>query len=193
VVAHPERMPMSVEEYLELDQRSSDVRYEYCNGYAYLMSGGSPQHALIIGNVQGELARQFRLSHVACRAYPADATVFLTRDIYVHPDVVVTCDQSDLVSTDSLHFPRLVVEVLSPGTERRDRSQKFDWYRGCPSIQEIVLIRTMHPLVEVYRRRATDNQWLLQIYGPGEEVELASLNLSIPMDVIYEEVTFSDK
>ena len=42
----PEKMPMSVEEYLELDRSSSDVRYEYADGYAYLMSDGTPQHAL---------------------------------------------------------------------------------------------------------------------------------------------------
>lgn len=59
MVAQPEKMRMSVEEYLELDRSSSDVRYEYNDGYAYMMSGGTPQHALIIGNVQGELNRLF--------------------------------------------------------------------------------------------------------------------------------------
>lgn len=46
MAVQPERMPMSVEEYLELDRSSSDVRYEYADGYAYLMSDGTPQHAL---------------------------------------------------------------------------------------------------------------------------------------------------
>jgi Uma2 family endonuclease len=183
---------MSVGQYLELDRSSSDVRYEYIDGYVYMMSGGTPQHALTIGNFQAELNRQFRQRRDACRAYPADARVWLSEERYVHPDVVVTCDEHDLVATDSLRSPRLVVEVLSPGTEKKDRSEKFDWYRACPSIQEIVLVRTEHQLVEVYRRRTEDRQWLLQIYGPGEEVELTSLDLQIPMDVIYQEVTFPE-
>lgn len=182
---------MSVEEYLELDQSSSDVRYEYADGYAYLMSGGTPQHALIIGNFQGELSRQFRQRFSRYRAYPADATVWLSEEVYVHPDVVVTCDECDLTSTDSLRSPRVVVEVLSPGTERRDRNAKFDWYRACASIQEIVFVRTEHPLVEVYRRQS-NGQWLLQIYAPGGEIDLISLNLQIPVDTIYEDVSFSD-
>ncbi len=191
MAVQPEKMPMSVEEYLELDRSSSDVRYEYADGYAYLMSGGTPQHALTIGNFQGELSRQFRQRLSRCRAYPADAIVWLSEKIYVHPDVVVTCDERDLVSTDSLRSPRLVVEVLSPSTERRDRSAKFDWYRACGSIQEIVFVRTEHPLVEVYRRQS-NGQWLLQLYAPGEDVELTSLNLQIPVDSIYEDVSFSE-
>lgn len=192
MVAQPDRIKMSVEEYLELDRNSSDARYEYINGYAYMMSGGTPQHALIIGNVQGALSRQLRQRHSGCRAYPADATVWLSDSIYVHPDVVVTCDASDLASMDSLCAPCLVIEVLSPGTEKKDKGEKFDWYRACQSIQEIVFVRTVHPLVEVYRRQPIARQWLLQIYGPGEEVELTSLNLLVPMDLIYEEVVFPD-
>lgn len=190
MVAQPGRTHMSVEEYLELDRNSSDVRYEYADGYAYLMSGGTPQHALIIGNFQGDLSRQLRLQRKPCRAYPADATVRLSETHYVHPDVVVTCDEQDLASTSVLRSPLLVVEVLSPGTERKDRAEKFDWYRACPSIQEIVLVRTEHQLVEVYRRRSAERQWLLQIYGPGENVELKSLDLEVSMESIYEEISF---
>ncbi|MEO7020797.1 MAG: Uma2 family endonuclease [Ktedonobacteraceae bacterium] len=192
MVAQPENTRMSIEECLELDRSSSDVRYEYADGYAYMMSGGTPQHALIIGNVQGELSRQLRQRHSHCRAYPAGATVWLSETRYVHPDVVATCDEQDLISMDSLHSPCLVVEVLSPSTERKDRSETFDWYRDCRSIQEIVFVRTEHPLVEVYKRRTAEKQWLLQFYEPGEDVELSCVGLRIPMDLIYEEVTFPE-
>ncbi len=49
MVAQPGRIYMSVEEYVELDRNSSDVRYEYADGYAYLMSGGTPQQKFIDG------------------------------------------------------------------------------------------------------------------------------------------------
>ncbi len=190
MVAQPENTRMSIEECLELDRSSSDVRYEYADGYAYMMSGGTPQHALIIGNVLGELNRRFEQNGSPCLAYPADATVWLSEEIYVHPDVIVTCDESDLIALDSLHSPCLAVEVLSPSTERKDRSEKFDWYRACPSIQEIVFIRTSHPLIEVYRRRPAEKQWILQIYGLGEDMELTCVGLRIPVDVVYKRVIF---
>jgi Uma2 family endonuclease len=96
-----ERTRMTVEEYLELDRNSSDVRYEYVDGYAYMMSGGTPQHALIIGNFQGALSRQLEQRGSPCLAYPSDAPVWLSETRYVHPDVVVTCDERDLVAIDS--------------------------------------------------------------------------------------------
>jgi Uma2 family endonuclease len=192
MVGRPDRIEMSVEEYLELDRSSSDARYEYFDGYAYMMSGGTPQHALTLGNFQGELNRRFEQNGSPCLAYPADATVWLSDSCYVHPDVVVTCDERDLIDLDSLHFPRVVVEVLPPNTERDDRNKKFDAYRSCLSIQEIVLVRTELPLVEVYRRHPSEKQWILQFYGPGDNVELTSLNVQIPVDIIYRRVIFPE-
>ena len=42
---------MSVEEYFELEEHSPDARYEYLDGYVYMMSGGSANHATISGNI----------------------------------------------------------------------------------------------------------------------------------------------
>src|SRR5713226_8903147 len=190
MVARPNRGWMSVGDYLTLDQNSPDVRYEYIDGYVYLMAGGTPQHGLIIGNIQGELNRQFRRHRSPCRAYPSDVRWQLSETRYLFPDVSVTCEESDQKAKDGLRFPRLVVEVLSPSTEERDRNEKFDCYRACASIQEVVLVRTARQVVEVYRR-TVDDKWLLQLYGPEDEVEFVSLGVNIPASIIYEDVEFS--
>lgn len=39
----------------------------------------------------------------------------------------------------------LVVEVLSPSTERKDRTSKMKLYHACPTIEEYVLINTRFP------------------------------------------------
>lgn len=41
---------MSIDEYVALD-RSDESRWEYVNGEAYAMAGGSSTHALVAGNV----------------------------------------------------------------------------------------------------------------------------------------------
>jgi Uma2 family endonuclease len=189
MVAGPNRGWMSVGDYLTLDQHSPGVRYEYIDGYVYLMAGGTPQHGLIIGNIQGELNRQLRQRGSPCRAYPSDVRWQLSETRYLYPDVSVTCEERDRKAKDGLRFPRLVVEVLSPGTEERDRNDKFDCYRACASIQEVVLVRTSRQVVEVYRR-TVDNKWLLQLYGPEDEVECVSLEVQIPVSIIYEDVEF---
>ena len=41
MVDQPHRTLMSVEDYLALDRNSVEARYEYIDGYAYMMSGGT--------------------------------------------------------------------------------------------------------------------------------------------------------
>ncbi len=42
---------MSVEQYFELEENNPDTRYEYFDGYVYMMSGESANHAAISGNI----------------------------------------------------------------------------------------------------------------------------------------------
>jgi hypothetical protein len=45
----------SFEEYLELVERYPDNRFEYIGGYAYMMTGGTLNHARITANITGIL------------------------------------------------------------------------------------------------------------------------------------------
>ena len=74
-------------------------------------------------------------------------------------------------------------------TEAYDRGKKFRLYQGCLSIQEYVLVSTQEQAIDVYRR-AADNLWTLHPFEPGEEVILKSINVRIPIDAFYENVTF---
>lgn len=58
-------------------------------------------------------------------------------------------------------------------------------------MQEYVLVDTQRQAVEVYRRQA-DTLWTLHPFGPDDQVELASLNLSFPIEALYEDVTLPE-
>jgi Uma2 family endonuclease len=69
--------------------------------------------------------------------------------------------------------------------------------RGFPytsTIQEIVLVNQYYSSVEVWQRDAehpeNPNAWYYRHYGPGEVVELTSLNIQLAMGEIYEEMNF---
>src|SRR5260370_41577100 len=75
-------------------------------------------------------------------------------------------------------------EVVSDSPEDYDRGRKFGLYRACPTVQEYVLVATKYQAVEVFRR--TPNGWAIyQAYGPGEEVELTSIGVRIPLAAFY--------
>ncbi|HZO72724.1 MAG TPA: Uma2 family endonuclease [Ktedonobacteraceae bacterium] len=189
MVAQPYRRHMSVEDYLTLDRSSDEVRYEYIDGNAYMLAGGSANHSLISSNLIRELSMALRGS--SCLVYTSDMRVRLSEQRYVYPDVAVSCDPRDRGSVESLQYPRLIVEVLSPGTEAYDRGKKFGFYRTCPSIKEYVLVDSLQPSVEIYRHEQ-GVFWVLHPLGMSDQVELRSLGVSFPVAAIYENILFPE-
>lgn len=82
-----------------------------------------------------------------------------------------------------IHASSIHVEVLSDSTEAYDRGRKFGYYRACPHVQEYVLIATKYQLVEVYRRMSP--RWTYDAYGPGDEVELMSIDVRLSVAALY--------
>lgn len=187
VQPQPDRTHMSVEEYLALDRSSLDAKYEYIDGQVYLLAGGSFNHSTISSNVLSLL--RSRLRGGPCHAYNSDVRVGLSASRYVLPDVSVSCHPGDQGTGDIMEYPRLVVVVLSPSTRGYDRWKKSILYRTVPTIEECVLVDAEQHFVEVYRR-AHNRHWVIISFGPGEQVELASLGVSFPIEAIYEDVIF---
>ena len=153
------------------------------------MAGGSLNHSAICGKLWFLLYPQ--LQGTSCRVYTSDARVRLSATRYVYPDLTITCEPQDQGNTDILRSPRVVIEVLSPGTEEYDRGDKFAHYRACPMIQEYVLVATDRRSVEVYRRPQTqdDQTWEGHVYAPGEVIALTSRIVQIPLDEVYGDTT----
>jgi Uma2 family endonuclease len=80
----------------------------------------------------------------------------------------------------------LIVEVLSPSTERHDRGDKFEGYKAVPTFREYVLVEYRRREVELWRRDDT-GAWTATTYGPDGDVKLDSLTLELPLDLIYED------
>lgn len=185
--ALPNRSTMTVEEYFALDESSSEVRYEYIDGHVTMLAGGTLDHSLIGANIITTLRNALR--GTPCRVFTTDARIELSPTRYVYPDVSVSCDERDRGRVRNLTSPRLVIEVLSPHTERYDRGRKFAFYRNCPTIQEYVLIEPNFPSVEIYRRER-GHLWVLRAFGEGDEIELVSVGIHFPISAIYEDVIF---
>jgi Uma2 family endonuclease len=191
MATHPQHSSVTVEEYLELDRNSPDVRYEYINGRIIMLAGGSPQHALIAANVTGILGQLLRES--SCCVFNSDVKISLpTSSTYVYADVAVSCDQRDFADPEYIYRPCVIVEVLSPSTEVLDRGEKFERYRECPTLQEYVMVNTSRLAVEVCRREK-NNFWSFQTFKPGTTVELTSLGVRFVVSDVYEKVVFPSK
>ncbi len=174
---------MTVDEWRELERTNPDAKYEYIDGQVYLMSGRSLAHSRIGSNTVRAL--EDVLENKPCYVYNSDASVSLSETRYTYPDASVSCDPRDQPATEQLQLqaPRVVVEVLSDSTEGKDRIKKAHLYRACPTIQEYMLIATKYQAVEVQRR--SGDEWTLHLFGPGDEIELASIGVRFSLAALY--------
>jgi Uma2 family endonuclease len=62
-------------------------------------------------------------------------------NLYTYPDISVVCGEAAFNDdrVDTLLNPTVIIEILSPTTERYDRGRKFQHYRELESLQMYVL------------------------------------------------------
>ncbi|MGB9178520.1 MAG: Uma2 family endonuclease [Pyrinomonadaceae bacterium] len=183
-----ERLCLSVADYLA-GERDGTVRHEYVSGQAYAMAGASARHNRIALNIAGRL--NDHLAGDECEAFMADMKIRVAPDLFYYPDVVVTCDA---LGGDAYFriAPRLIIEVLSPTTERTDRHEKLAAYKNCPSVQEYALVSQDRMMIELHRRSGDD--WQIEIYTDADEqCAFESVGLKMNLTDIYRNVRFDNK
>jgi Uma2 family endonuclease len=186
-MALPEYPFLDVQDYLALDEKATSVRYEYVDGRLRMLAGGSPDHSIIGTNIASILHTALRKT--PCTVYNSDIRFKLSESRYVHSDITVGCDERDKGKKDNIQYPRLIVEVLSPGTETIDKGEKLDMYLDYSSIEEYILVGSQKKLVEVYHRDG--DTWISRRYKPDSLIHLRSVDVSIPFEDIYEKTSLT--
>ena len=181
---------LDLEDYLQWEDQQEE-KHEYVDGMIYAMAGATENHVSVTDNCTAILRSHLRGKH--CKAFSSDMRVNIAaKKIYYYPDILVTCDDRDRLTKTHKSYPCLIIEVLSNSTEAKDRGVKFANYQTIESLQEYVLINQQEQRIEVFRR--SDRKfWILQTYTAGEDVELKTINLTIPISSIYEDIEFDIK
>lgn len=174
-------------EYLEAERRA-EFKSEFTHGEIFSMAGAGRNHNHLAGNLYSEL--HAFLKNNPCEVFNSDMRVSPTGDSYYYPDVSVACSKIKFLDNqqDTLLNPSVIIEVLSPSTADYDRGGKFVEYRKIASLQDYVLVSQDQILVE-HHSRQSEGSWLLREYRKlSDTMTLSSLNLTIPLSVIYERV-----
>jgi Uma2 family endonuclease len=182
----------TAEEYLAFE-RASEERYEFFAGAIHLISGSSRNHNLIVVNTFTSL--HYQTTQHSHEVYANAMRVRVNKRDYVYPDVVVVCGEPQLEDDqlDTLLNPTLIIEVLSPSTEKYDRDEKFRSYCTLQSLQEYVLISQHTPRIERYLRHE-DGQWLyVEVSGLESSVELTSIGCTLALVDVYNKMRFEEE
>ena len=87
-----------------------------------------------------------------------------------------------------MHHPKLIIEVLSPSTATFDRGDKFLTYRRIEALEEYALVDPHDKSFKVYRPQTNGSDWLLTQGKIDEGLVLQSVGLTVPADLLFENV-----
>ncbi len=155
------------------------------------MAGAGDAHVKVTLNTALLLKPQLR--GAGCSTYVADMKVRIADDeAFLYPDVMVTCDPDDQLPEQNYikNSPKLIIEVLSPSTENKDRGKKFILYRKLLNLEEYVLIDPREYYVELYRKQ-DDNRWVMRTFDKSDAViEFKSILMTFNLIDLYEDINF---
>ncbi len=156
----------TLDEYFDFVE-SCEYRLDYADGKIIAMGYASISHEALVMRIGHLLTVLFGIDsdfHVL----GSNVATFIPEALAVHNgDVVVLqgkpiyhIHQSPKKKIKVLTNPYLIVEVLSKGTERYDRSLKMQCYKTLPSVQYIILVDQKKPNVSLYSRTGRPGEWL---------------------------------
>lgn len=190
MIAQTETKKYTTEEYLEIEI-ASENRNEYINGEIIPMTGGTPEHNKISGNLYISLS--LALKRKPYETFHVDQRLWIPAvNLYTYPDVMVLTKPIELQSgrKDTVINPCFIAEVLSKSTQNYDRSEKFAAYRTIPTFKEYLLIAQDRIHVEHYVKTSI-NQWIFSEYDdPNITLSFSAFEFQIPIADLYDNIDF---
>lgn len=171
-----------LEDYLEMEPEPG-MWLEWCAGLVYAMSGGSPEHSRLSARLIATLSAEVGAD---CTVFDAKADLWVeAAQFYGQADVSVVCGalhthtvkKGGRTLGEAITNPAVLVEVLSPSTESRDRGEKFEIYKLISSLREYVLVSQDEGRIEV--RRRDERGWSCEVAGPADSIIIHGRTLAV--------------
>jgi Uma2 family endonuclease len=193
-VLKPAKAPRryTLAEFLHRSENSDEL-LEYYDGIITKLPMARGPHNLIIMNTGSALKVAFKQLDKKYLVLGGQQKVYLPAlNFGVFPDVLVITDKPLFWDDNQVLLinPILIVEVLSKGTKKYDRTTKFSEYKTLESFEEYLLIDQKKCHVETHHKEAP-NVWLGRDFKDIDDViDLKSIGCSISLADIYENIIF---
>jgi Uma2 family endonuclease len=180
---------MTLDEFLRWDD-GTETHYELIGGFPMAMAPPAEAHRMLavrlVSRIDAALA-----GRRPCNAQIEAGVIRPDRaDTYFVADIAATCATME-PRRQAIKDPFLIVEILSPSTERHDRRTKLPVYRQIATVEEILFIASDGLYAELHRRAGA--QWITEIArGADARVALTSVGIEIPLGDLYEGIALSD-
>ncbi|MHB1287256.1 MAG: Uma2 family endonuclease [Leptospirales bacterium] len=174
------------EDYLALPE-GGPLHYEIIDGELCVTPSPNTRHQEISGNLFGMIWEFLRRNPLG-KVFAAPIDVIISRNPlqYVEPDLLfVSKDRSSIVTEKNIQgTPDLLVEILSEGTEKRDRREKFSLYERF-GVSEYWIVDSEKEVVQVFRMANGKYQAPLELGKKDMLVSPLLPGLSIPLSEVF--------
>ncbi len=174
---------MTLTEFLEWEEQQAE-RHEFYRGEIFAMAGRTARHNRVVLNLASRIGDH--LDGTRCQVFATSMKVRIA-DGVLYPDVMVTCAKADAGDERTVTDPRLIIEVLSPGTQGGDKRDKFTLYRTLASLREYVLVDPARRQAEVFTL-AQAGAWLPADQTQAGALWLSSIDCKLPMASVFKGV-----
>ncbi len=169
-----------------LDACPNDRRhYQLFDGVIVAMAPPAIPHQIIAAALTIEIGLAVRANLPGCSVHSQGGIAphgVSGRD-HFETDITVTCASLADSYRGIIPAPLLIVEVLSPSTDRDDVFVKLPAYQRIASLQEILYVETARVGATVYRRNPEG--WLALTIGATERLRLDTIGLDLPLAELY--------
>ena len=165
------RIPFTYEDYKSLPE-SMDRRYELMDGELCMVPAPTTIHQKVSQNIELLLVQHVRAMHCGQVLHAPVDVVFgegSRRDV-VQPDIVFVARARGAIVTPAevAGPPDLVIEILSPGTEDRDRGYKRTLYERS-GVREYWIVDPNEASIDVFRQSSAGFEAPVR-YGLGDHL-----------------------
>jgi len=122
------------------------------------------------------------------RLFDPNKSVKANKDIYtvVQPDICVICDESKLDEKGCLGAPDWIIEILSPGSAKKDLKTKFALYEE-NKVAEYWIVHPSDQFIQAYSLENNGKYGEMRLYSEEDSAELQLFpDFSAPLTKIFD-------
>jgi Uma2 family endonuclease len=189
-IERPQHDRVSLADFEEMLADKPELeKWELIDGRIYKsMVGAAWEHHVIIDNVGLAISNHLRATQQPCRVFRE--RFYLKKaveDLSALPDIMVRCGPLRPGQT-SVDDPLILFEVVSTGSQARDRMTKRIAYQALPSLKHYILIERDSVLIDHYIRRADGWHGEPPLDRLAANLTLGAIALTLPVADIYRDV-----
>ncbi len=183
------RQRMTLGEFLRWEG-DGGLRYELVDGVPVAMTPPRFDHGKLVAKLARRIGEALDV-RPGCEVATEVGVLPATREnTFYQADLAVSCTPQP-GDQHQVRDPILIVEILSPSTEEKDRKVKLVDYRAIPSVREVLYLDCTRTYCELHRRMEGEDLWLTKLdVSLDASIVLESIGAELSLADLYATITF---